>query len=118
MEKKISKIFDDFKNKKMVGCKNGYMVYTKKCEAMIAIRKNDIVMSWILSDAEGAGTDMLNKLEKLSDELEKQFAVSGIINPILEYMVKKRGYKKDFVPFSPEFGISDAVEVYKRVNNG
>ena len=92
----------------------GYRVYTDKCTAQIAVTNTEIIMSTIWSFCKGGGSDMLNRLEKYAKSEGKTFVVSNIINPILRMMVEKRGYVKDYVPFSPEHGMMDLVEVYKK----
>lgn len=112
----LSAAFMEVKPKKFVNCEEGYLLRTPRCEAIIAITEQEIIMSHIYSHKTGGGRDMLDKLEQYAKESQKDFLVSNIISPRLRKMVEKRGYSKEYVPFAPEHGMMDLVEVY-RYNN-
>lgn len=101
---------------KFADCDMGYILQTHKCVATIAITEDEVIMSEITSFEKGGGSEMLDKVEEYARSISKIFIVSNIINPKLKRMVEKRGYVRDLVPFAPEFGIMDPVEIYKKID--
>lgn len=112
----LNSLFKTVKRVKFEDCEEGYIINTDKCQATIGVSNHEVVMSYIWSSVKGGGSEMIDKLESYSKSLNKTFVISNITNSKLLSMVKKRGYVKDNIPFSPDCGIMDLIEVYRKIS--
>ena len=62
----------------------------------------------------GEGRAFLKQLEDVADEKKKILEIPNVVNGALLKILKDNNYKKDCVPFAPDQGIMDLVDVWVR----